>query len=166
MAKINYRPQMEQITIEELLDIIDFEEPDGYAPEAIAAARDELARRNISVNELNDLRSRRIASKKVDAEPFPFTLKVQFFLLSFGSLPSGLINGILMLAFGVRLGFFPALIAEIICFTVPIALAANQARRRKRAFLWMLYGFLFWGIVFWVLRVPILAENASQYQTR
>jgi hypothetical protein len=170
MATLNYRPQMEQLSAEELVAVVDFGAVDGYVPEAVGVANEVLALRQIPDAELESIRSR-IKGRRKDveraaAEPIPFWLKFQFFLLSFGALPSGAVNGILMRGFGVRLAFLPSLVVEGICFVGPFALAVNEGSRKRarHAFLWMLYGFLIWGIVFWLLRIPVLSEPWNQYQ--
>jgi len=129
----DFTRRMQTLIDEQLVEIVDFGEADGYLPEAVAAARTELAARNLSAAAMSatvhSVETRRKRDAQLAIQPLSWPARIAFFILPFGT-------------WSIMLFVFAAWSLQV----------NGYKRKSADAWRWMGLGVLFWiGLIALVL---------------
>jgi hypothetical protein len=91
MDSRDFAQQMQRLSDEELTEVVNFGEKDGYLPEAVEAARKELVSRNLSPTDVSTIAhsvgTRRDRDAQLASQPLSWPARVTFFILAGVSWP-------------------------------------------------------------------------------
>ena len=85
MDSYNFIEKMQRLSNQELAEIARFGERDGYLPDVVLAARNELASRNLTSTELatvaDSIETTRLRNMELASQPLSWPARMAFFIL-------------------------------------------------------------------------------------